>query len=133
MSRLASIGHDGVTVMHGRVREFSLGVAVGSEVGRARHNRVLDISSSKNDFFGIGFFGVARSLVRNSSGSRNPAPDGDGMGLFGEHLVRDRVGSPKGARGSVATTRFGPLNIVVEARNDSINVAAIEVVVGGTE
>jgi parallel beta-helix repeat protein len=81
---LASIGHDGVTVMHGSVREFAIGVGVGN----ARHNRVLDISSSRNDSFGIGFFGVARSLVRNSSGNRNPPPDGDGMGLFGVHHVR---------------------------------------------
>jgi len=81
---LASIGHDGVTVMHGSVREFAIGVGVGN----ARHNHVLDISSSRNDSFGIGFFGVARSLVRNSSGNRNPPPDGDGMGLFGAHHVR---------------------------------------------
>ena len=30
----------------------------------------------------------ARSLVRNSSGNRNPAPEGDGMGLFDSHHVR---------------------------------------------
>jgi hypothetical protein len=85
---LASIGHDGVTVTHGRVREFAIGVAVASEVGKTRHNRVLDISSSKNHFFGIGIFSAARSVVRNSSGSSNPPPEGDGMGLFGAHHVR---------------------------------------------
>ena len=41
-------GHDGVTVKHGSTREFDVGVLV---VG-ARHNRIRDISSSKNDFFG---------------------------------------------------------------------------------
>ena len=85
---LASIGHDGVTVVHGSVREFAIGVAVAGESGKARHNRVLDISSSKNDFFGIFFFAVAGSLVRNSSGNRNVPPDGDGMGLFGSRHIR---------------------------------------------
>src|SRR4051794_29948605 len=80
---VASIGHDGVTVLHGSVREFAIGVAVAGESGNARHNRVLDISSSKNDFFGIGIFGVARSVIRNSSSSRNIPPEGDGIGLFG--------------------------------------------------
>jgi parallel beta-helix repeat protein len=31
---------------------------------------------------------VARSLVRGSSGSRNPAPEGDGMGVFSSHHIR---------------------------------------------
>src|SRR3954453_12804037 len=77
-------GHDGVTVKHGSVREFLYGVFVG----RARHNRVLGISSSKNFFFGFYVAASARSLVRNISGSRNPAPEGDGLGLFGSHRVR---------------------------------------------
>ena len=77
-------GHDGVTVKHGSVREFLYGVFVG----RARHNRVLGISSRKNFFFGFYVAESARSLVRNSSGSRNPAPEGDGLGLFGSHRVR---------------------------------------------
>jgi parallel beta-helix repeat protein len=77
-------GHDGVTVKHGSVREFLYGVFVG----RARHNRVLGISSRKNFFFGFFVAESARSLVRNSSGSGNPAPEGDGLGLFGSHRVR---------------------------------------------
>jgi parallel beta-helix repeat protein len=85
---VASIDHDGVTVVHGSVREFAIGVAVAGESGNARHNRVLDISSSKNDFFGIGIFGVARSVIRNSSSSRNVPPEGDGIGLFGSNHVR---------------------------------------------
>src|SRR3954453_13575205 len=71
-------GHDGVTVKHGSVREFLYGVFVG----RARHNRVLGISSRKNVFFGFFVAQSARSLVRNSSGSRNPAPEGDGLCLL---------------------------------------------------
>ena len=77
-------GHDGVTVRDGSVRQF----AVGALLFSARHNRVLGISSSKNLFFGFYVAESARSLVRNSSGSRNPAPEGDGLGLFGCHRVR---------------------------------------------
>jgi parallel beta-helix repeat protein len=82
-------GHDGVTVMHGRVREFGVGVLFGtSAAGRVRHNRVLDISSSRNGSFGFEIASSARSLVRNSSGSDNVAPEGDGMGLFDARHVR---------------------------------------------
>src|SRR5438045_1058368 len=42
-------GHDGVTVVHGSVRQFDFGPSV---LG-ARHNRLLGISSSKQRFFGI--------------------------------------------------------------------------------
>src|SRR3954449_5234268 len=35
-------GHDGVTVVHGSVRQFALGFVVGE----ARHNGLLDISAS---------------------------------------------------------------------------------------
>jgi parallel beta-helix repeat protein len=79
-----SDGHDGVTVMHGSVREFD----VGAVVGEARHNRLLGISSSRNLSFGIVVFDSARSLVRGSSGNRNLPPEGDGMGLFSSHHVR---------------------------------------------
>jgi parallel beta-helix repeat protein len=81
---LLNDGHDGITVRNGSVREFSLGVFVL----RARHNRVLGVSSSRNVFFGFVVVESARSLVRDSSGSRNLAPDGDGLGLFGSHGVR---------------------------------------------
>ena len=77
-------GHDGVTVRNGSVREFGTGVLVGG----ARQNRVLGIASSRNDFFGIVLAESARSLVRDSSGSNSPAPEGDGLGLFGSHHIR---------------------------------------------
>ena len=77
-------GHDGVTVRNGSVREFVVGVFVG----RARQNRVLGISSSRNRFFGFVLAESARSLVHDSSGNDNPAPDGDGMGIFGSHRLR---------------------------------------------
>ena len=81
---LVNDGHDDVTVRNGSVREFATGVFVG----RARQNRVLGIASSRNDFFGIVLAESARSLVRDSSGSNSPAPDGDGLGLFASHDIR---------------------------------------------
>jgi parallel beta-helix repeat protein len=88
-SGVVNDGHDGVTVMHGRVREFGVGVLLGTTTpGRVRHNRLLDISSSKNLFFGFVVASTARSVVRESSGSNNIAPEGDGMGLFDAHHVR---------------------------------------------
>jgi parallel beta-helix repeat protein len=79
-----SVGHDGITVVGGSVREFDAGVLVGN----ARRSRVLGVSSSENRFFGFVVFGSARSLVRDCSGSDNLAPEGDGMGLFDSHDVR---------------------------------------------
>jgi parallel beta-helix repeat protein len=79
-----SVGHDGITVVGGSVREFDAGVLVGN----ARRSRVLGVSSSRNRFFGFVVFGSARSLVRDCSGSDNLAPEGDGMGLFDSHDVR---------------------------------------------
>ena len=71
-------GHDGVTVMNGFVREFATGVAVGS----ARDVRLAGLSSTRNAFFGFLLFDVSQSVIRDSSGSRNPVPDGDGLGMF---------------------------------------------------
>src|SRR5215211_7468430 len=77
-------GHDGVTVMHGSVREFEAGAFAQS----ARHNRLLGISSSRNRFTGLGFGSCARSLIRNSSGSGSTLKEGSGMALFSSHHVR---------------------------------------------
>ena len=60
-------GHDGVTVRDGSVRGFGFGVFTG----RARENRVLEISSSKNEFFGFLIAESTRSLFRDGSGSNN--------------------------------------------------------------
>jgi large repetitive protein len=81
-------GHDGVTVMHGSVREFAQGVLFGTLTGRARNNRVLGVSASRNQFTGIGFFSQVRGLVRNSSGNRSLDPDGIGLGLADARHVR---------------------------------------------
>ena len=73
-------GHDGVTVVHGSVREFN----VGAWVLRASHNRILGISSSGNQCCGLGFFRGTRSVMRNSSGSGSDS----GMFLIASHHVR---------------------------------------------
>ena len=77
-------GHDGVTVRDGSVRDFATGVLVGE----ARYNRVLNVSSSRNQFFGFVIAESARSTIRDSAGNDNPVPDGDGLGVFGSHDLR---------------------------------------------
>jgi parallel beta-helix repeat protein len=77
-------GHDGITVRNGSVRGFASGVFVG----RARDNRVLNVSSSSNQFFGFMIFELVRSVVRDSSGDDNPGPDGDGIGIVASHRLR---------------------------------------------
>ena len=81
---IANEGHDGVTVRDGSVREFGIGVLVGG----ARENRVLNISSSSHDFFGAAVGGSSRSVIRGGSFSRNIAPEGDGIGMFGSDHIR---------------------------------------------
>jgi parallel beta-helix repeat protein len=87
---LVDDGHDGVTVMHGRVREFAVGVLFGtSTAGRVRHNRLLGISSSRNGGIGIVLASSSRSLVRNSSANGSIAHNtGAGLGLFSSDHVR---------------------------------------------
>src|SRR5215217_6314362 len=81
--------HDGVTVIHGSVREFGVGVLFGTLMGRARHNRVLGVSSTRNQFTGIGIFSQVRSLVRNSSGNGSLDREGGmGLALGDSHHVR---------------------------------------------
>jgi large repetitive protein len=80
-----NVGHDGVTVKKGSVRDF---FDTGVLIGEARDNRVLDVSSKGNGFFGFVVSESSRSLIRDSSGSDNIPPDGDGLGLFGSHDVR---------------------------------------------
>jgi parallel beta-helix repeat protein len=88
-------GHNGVIVRQGRMREFAIGVLFGtSTAGRVRDNRVLGVSSARNQFVGLAIFSSARSLIRNSTGRGSTAP-GDGVGLFlgDSHHVRVRDSS----------------------------------------
>jgi parallel beta-helix repeat protein len=81
---VANDGHAGVIVRDGSVREFGVGVLVGG----ARKNRVVKISSSGHTSFGAVFGDSTRSVIRRSSLSRNIAPEGDGIGLFGSDHIR---------------------------------------------
>ena len=81
-------GHDGVTVMHGSVREFAAGVLFGTASGRARDNRVLGVSATRNQFAGLGIFSQVGGLVRNSSGVGSLDGDGVGLALADSHHVR---------------------------------------------
>ncbi len=99
--------HDGVTVVHGSVRQF----AFGTTFGNARHDRLLGVSAAKNKFFGIFFFRCDRCLVRNSAGNRTKGsgPDQVGMFLFRSHhdrilhsTFRSNVPAGNGSGGGIA-------------------------------
>ena len=81
-------GHNGVTVMHGSVREFAQGVLFGTASGRARGNRVLGVSATRNQFTGLGIFSQVRGLVRNSSGDGSLDRQGSGLALGDSNHVR---------------------------------------------
>jgi parallel beta-helix repeat protein len=79
-----NVGHDGLGLKHGSVRDFAFGVSIG----RARHSHVVDVSSKRNTLFGFVVFKSSRTLIRDSSGSRNPSPEGDGLGIYASHDIR---------------------------------------------
>ncbi len=79
-------GFNGVTVEHGSLRQFAFG---GFTVG-ARKNRVLDIGSTRNVFFGWVMVDSTRSVIRGGAFRRNIPPEGDGLGLFECDHVRVR-------------------------------------------
>jgi parallel beta-helix repeat protein len=77
-------GHDGVTVVHGSVRQFDLGVVVGG----ATHNRLLDTSASRSRFSGMLIFDSARSVVQGSSMARNGVhTDQAGISMFDSRRI----------------------------------------------
>ena len=82
---VANFGHDGVTIAHGSLRQFGGGV----NFGQVDHNRLLDISASKNADIGIQLFGCSRSLIQSSYGTGSTSRhNGTGLGLFDCHHVR---------------------------------------------
>ena len=76
--------HDGVTVRNGSMRGFAVGVLIGG----VRGNRLVGLSSSHNQYFGFVIADSARSVIRDSSATDNPRPDGDGLGVFMSHDLR---------------------------------------------
>jgi parallel beta-helix repeat protein len=81
---VANDGHDGVTVRSGSLRGFGTGVLVAA----AHDNRLIELSSSHNQFFGFVIADSDRSVLRDSSANDNPRPDGDGLGVFFSHDLR---------------------------------------------
>jgi parallel beta-helix repeat protein len=81
---VVNVRHGGVTVRNGLLRGFDTGVALAG----VRDNRLEELSSSRNQSFGYLIFDSARTVLRDSSGNDNPAPDGDGLGVFGSHDLR---------------------------------------------
>ena len=77
-------GHDGVTVVHGSVRQFDLGVVVDE----ARHNLLLDTSASRSRFSGMLIFDSARSVMESSSIARNGVhTDQAGISMFASRRI----------------------------------------------
>jgi parallel beta-helix repeat protein len=76
--------HDGVTVRNGSLRGFAVGVLVGG----VRGNRLVGLSSARNQSFGYVIADSSRTAIRDSSGNDNPRPDGDGLGVFMSHDLR---------------------------------------------
>jgi parallel beta-helix repeat protein len=79
---LLNDGHDGVTVVDGSVRDFTLGAVVVS----ARHNRVIDLTVSRNAGTGIILFKSSRnSLIGNSAHANGLRFDQGGISLNRSH------------------------------------------------
>jgi parallel beta-helix repeat protein len=76
--------HDGVNVRNGSLRGFGVGVLIGG----VRGNRLVELSSSRNQYFGYVIADSSRSVIRDSSATDNPRPDGDGLGVFFSHDLR---------------------------------------------
>jgi large repetitive protein len=88
---VGSDGHDGVTVVHGRVRQFS----VGAQLDKSRHTRLLGLSAVRNGGIpggqGIILYKATRSLVRNSSGNNSSGGKHIGTGLACYYVRHSRI------------------------------------------
>jgi parallel beta-helix repeat protein len=84
-------GHNGVTIEHGTIREFALGVLVLD----ARHNRLRDLSVSENLFSGVIIAESARTEMERSAVFANGlTTDQAGVGVFDSDdglISRNRV------------------------------------------
>ena len=81
---MLNFDNDRVRIKHGTVRDFEFGPLIA----RARDSRVIDVSSTRNTFFGFVVSTSAQILIRDSSGNDNIPPEGDGMGVFVSHDVQ---------------------------------------------
>ena len=80
---VANFSHDGVTVKQGSMRQLEAGV----DLFQAPHNRLLDLSASRNRRVGFVLFESFGSLVKNSSANSLPH-EGVGVLLFDSNRVR---------------------------------------------
>ncbi len=81
---VANDDHSGVAVRNGSVRGFAIGVGVI----RVRDNRLVKLTSSENQLFGFLIGGSSGTVLRDSTATDNPRPDGDGLGVFMSHDLR---------------------------------------------
>ena len=96
-----SVGHSGVTVQGGSIRQFALGVLVLS----ARRNSLRRLSVSRNLFVGIVVGESARTAVERSSITRNGVTTQQaGMVLFAsrDNRIERNLFSSNGNRGLLA-------------------------------
>jgi parallel beta-helix repeat protein len=84
---VVNFGHDGVTVVHGSLRQFGGAVNI---FGPVQHNRLLDVSASRNADVGIQLFKSSKSVIRRSSASGSPNRHnlGFGLALYSSHHLR---------------------------------------------
>jgi parallel beta-helix repeat protein len=81
---VANDDRSGVTVRNGSVRGFAMGVGVF----RVRDNRLVKLTSSHNQWFGFVIANSSGTVLRDSTATDNPRPDGDGLGVFFSHDLR---------------------------------------------
>ena len=120
--------HTGVKVKGGTIRGF----AFGAFILRARDSRLVEISSSRNDFFGALIVVSKESVLRDGSFGDNIPPEGDGIGVFdsrGSRIVGNAVERNPGpgihVEGSTGTlikgnrmASNGPSILIEADRND---------------
>ena len=81
---VANDDRSGVAVRNGSVRGFAIGVGVL----RVRDNRLVKLTSSENQLFGFLIGNSSGTVLRDSTATDNPRPDGDGLGVFMSHDLR---------------------------------------------
>jgi parallel beta-helix repeat protein len=102
---VVTVGHDGVTVRRGSVREFNVGVFVGN----ARRTHLMGLSSSANRFPGVVILNSPRTLVRDGTFIGN--------GLHTDTAGLDLHDSPDGRFLHNAFRHNGDIGMFVEGSN----------------
>jgi parallel beta-helix repeat protein len=84
---VANDGHDGVTVMHGSIRQFGGGI---NFFGPLQHIRLLRVSTAGSADVGIQLFKASKTVIRGSSANTSPNRHqlGFGLALYSSHHLR---------------------------------------------